>query len=178
MTRLHAKCRIFNIIILFLIHELGSFSLPIWHFLHGRCPRQLGPAGCGIFTCFYAKALALSRPLDLLTDIGQGSTYDHVPAMKFRLIDDLLIDSWTVHTMLFGNTDHLLRHAAPGSTSEPQHSWHSPINTLPDIHTLRPRTGLYGHMPARQDLVLWCLSRPPMRDGRGNTRVCPNGRPV
>jgi hypothetical protein len=133
----------------------------------------------GIFTCCYAKALALNRALGPLTDIGQGSDRDYVPSMRLQLVDDLFVDSWTVHTMPFGDVNHQQRYA-PGSTSEPQHGlfWHTPFNLLVDIHTLRSRTGLYDHMATRQDLVLWYLSRPPMLDVHGSPRLHPSGRLV
>jgi len=40
--------------------------------------------------------------------------------MKLKLVNDLLVDSWTIHTIPFGNVNHQQRHV-PRSTFESQH---------------------------------------------------------
>jgi hypothetical protein len=97
-------CRIFNVIVRFLIHELGSLPDPRWRFLHSHNPPQATILTCRNFTCLAAKALAGGQPMDGWTDFGQGPTPDTEVELCHRVIDDLFHQGgWSDLIMPLGN---------------------------------------------------------------------------
>ena len=113
-------CRIFNVIVRFLIHELGFLPGPRWRFLHGHNPPQVTILTCGNFTCLAAKALAGGQPMDGWTDFGQGPTPDTEIELCHRVIDDHFHQGgWSNLIMPLGNETIQQRHA-PGGHSKLQ----------------------------------------------------------
>jgi hypothetical protein len=159
--------KIFNIIICFLIHELGSsdgstaWRVTPWKFLYGQAPLQESSADCGNYTCLYTKALALQRPLTPETDLGQGPNYRNERYLKNVVINDLEVPVWAEELFPMGKEDPTARHYGRGTASVPQHKlfWTYDPDTdgakAVNLRTLRSRTGRHDHLNAK-DLSVYC----------------------
>jgi hypothetical protein len=170
--------QIYHIIIRFLIHELGALNSPDWTFMHNQVPPQPGSAGCGIFTCLYAKRLALNYPLLPLTNIGQGTGTDSdIRAMKLLLLDDLLLASWTAKSMPpapqgLGPATARARHIS--QPSAPQCNLFS-SNTADEVvnrRGLRSRTGRFDTFNTWA-LMQYCRTQPSLFTPDGAPRLHP-----
>lgn len=169
-----AMSNIFHIVIRFLIHEVGQLtSLEPWRFLYRQVPTQDSMANCGNFTCLYAKALALQRPLTPTTDIGQGPNNAlEKDYLRQFVINDLEVAEWTEDLFPMGTVNPVQRHYGPNTTSEPQHRlfWTPDLETgrqAVRLQTLRSRTGRHDHLDMA-GLSAWCQAQPSMPDKKGN----------
>lgn len=168
-----AMSKIFAVVVRFLVHELGRLAGPApWRFLHGHAPRQSSMADCGNYTCLFAKALALQRPLGPDTDVGQGPDGEREDGLKRLVIDDLCVPEWTARRFPMGNEDPVLRHYGPDTASVPQHSLFSTPDPNPDSAaveswTFRSRTGRHDRLTVAE-LCAWCRAQPEIPDQEGN----------
>jgi hypothetical protein len=169
-------CRIFSIIVRFLIHELGSLPIPPWKFLNGNNPSQVSVLACGNFTCLSAKALAGGQPMDLRTDFGQGLGASQTVAteleLKDRIIDDLFHQGgWSNLILPMGNETIQQRHAHGG----PSEAQNVIFTNLPAALQIQP----YDHITRRLvsqlrantsilSLAAWCRVAGLVRDQNGH----------
>jgi len=171
-----AICRIFNVIVRFLIHELRSLPTPRWKFLNCHSPPQVSILACGNFTCLAAKALAGGQPIDGWTDFGQGQgpgwTLDSELGLKERVIDDLFHQGgWSDLILPPGNETVQQRHAA-GGHSEMQNV---ALTTLPAVLQIAPNDLLTKRLLSQlrantsvPSLAAWCGRAGLIRDQYGH----------
>jgi hypothetical protein len=194
----NATVAIFNVIIRFLILELGNLADPgPWKFMHSQAPHQASAADCGNYTCLYARALALNLPIDPVTDVGQGvmrldnQLGEVIPdeeLLKLKVVAELFEadtrkggSGWTEDTHPVAATSHLMTARwAPtwlSGPSEEQHNVYSAPPVLPPppvcgrLMELRRRTGKFDHLTTNAALLAWCNAQPPLIDAATGARV-------